>query len=52
MGFTVDGSPESIAEAAVRIDKDYDGFSIRSKKYYDSIDIKQIVAEILNEAMG
>lgn len=51
MGFTVDGSPESIVDAVMSIDKDYDGFSARSKKYYDSIDVKQIVAEILDEAM-
>lgn len=52
MGFTIDGSPESIAEAVMRIDNDYDGFSTRSKKYYHSIDIKKIVAEILDEAIG
>ena len=51
MGFTVDGTPEGIANAVIAIDEDYDDFSKRSKQYYDSIDFKQIVSEILDEAM-
>ena len=51
MGLTVDGTPEAIADAVMAIDKDYDGFSARSKEYYDTVDIKRTVSEILDEAM-
>ncbi len=51
MGFTVDGSPESIVEAVRAIDADYERYSENSRKYYKSVDVKQVVAEVLDEAM-
>lgn len=51
MGLAVDGTPEAIADAVMVIDKDYGGFSARSKKYYDTVDVKRVVSEILEEAL-
>ena len=51
MGFTVDGTPESIAAAVRSIDADYERYSANSREYYKSVDVKQIVSEIIDEAM-
>lgn len=51
MGITTKGSPEEIADAVRAIDADYDGYSARSRAYYDSLDVKEIVSKILQEAV-
>lgn len=51
MGFAVDGRPEAIIEAVRAIDADYERFSKHSRTYYDSVDVKQIVSNIIDEAM-
>lgn len=49
MGFTVDGTPESIFKAVKAINANYKCFSKLSLDYYKSVDVKQVVASILDE---
>ena len=51
IGITCDiDDPDAIVQAAQTINLDYDAFSCRSRAYYDSIDVVEIVRNILEGA--
>lgn len=49
IGEISDGSARSIAEAVLRIESDYDTYSKNAEKFYDSVNVKAIVMDILQE---